>query len=49
VNLETLDPEVAASIPNVLTAPHEGPLPRVLSTSFGFGGLNAALVFGALD
>jgi 3-oxoacyl-[acyl-carrier-protein] synthase II len=49
VNLETLDPEVAASIPNVLTAPFEGPLPRVLSTSFGFGGLNAALVFGAVD
>jgi 3-oxoacyl-[acyl-carrier-protein] synthase II len=48
VNLETLDPEVAASIPNVLRAPFEGPLRRVLSTSFGFGGLNAALVFGAV-
>ena len=49
VNLEALDPEVAASIPNVLAAPFEGSLRRILSTSFGFGGLNAALVFGSVD
>jgi len=49
VNLSTLDPAVAECIPNVLAAPFEGPLPRILSTSFGFGGLNAALVFGAVD
>jgi len=46
-NLETLDPAVAESLGNVLRAPFEGRLGRVLSTSFGFGGLNAALVFGA--
>ena len=27
----------------------DGTYRRVLSTSFGFGGLNAALVFGAVD
>lgn len=47
VNLESLDPAVAGCIPNVLASPLEAPLARVLSTSFGFGGLNAALVFGA--
>jgi 3-oxoacyl-[acyl-carrier-protein] synthase II len=49
VNLETLDPEVAAEVPGVLAAGREGVYRRVLSTSFGFGGLNAALVFGAVD
>jgi len=48
-NLATVDPLVAESLGNVLAAPHEGPIRRVLSTSFGFGGLNAALVFGAVE
>jgi len=47
-NLQTLDPDVAALLPHVLTAPVAGRYDRVLSTSFGFGGLNAALVFGAV-
>jgi 3-oxoacyl-[acyl-carrier-protein] synthase II len=49
VNLENLDPEVAAEVPNVLAEGRPGTYRRVLSTSFGFGGLNAALVFGALE
>jgi 3-oxoacyl-[acyl-carrier-protein] synthase II len=47
-NLETLDPDVGALLPHVLAAPLAGRYERVLSTSFGFGGLNAALVFGAV-
>ena len=47
-NLETLDPDVAALLPNVLTAARGGRYDRILSTSFGFGGLNAALVFGSV-
>jgi len=46
VNLENLDPEVAEQVPNVLAEGRSGTYRRVLSTSFGFGGLNAALVFG---
>jgi len=48
VNLDEPDPDVAALLPCLLRAPLEAPLRRVLSTSFGFGGLNAALVFGAV-
>jgi 3-oxoacyl-[acyl-carrier-protein] synthase II len=47
VNLEAPDPEVAAILPCLLREGREGEYRRVLSTSFGFGGLNAALVFGA--
>jgi 3-oxoacyl-[acyl-carrier-protein] synthase II len=47
VNLEVLDPGVAEAIPEVLAAGRPGTYRRVLSTSFGFGGLNGALVFGA--
>jgi 3-oxoacyl-[acyl-carrier-protein] synthase II len=47
VNLETVDPDVAALLPCLLRAGREGTYRRILSTSFGFGGLNAALVFGA--
>ena len=49
VNLASLDPEVAEQVPNVLAEGRPGPYRRVLSTSFGFGGLNAALVFGAAE
>jgi 3-oxoacyl-[acyl-carrier-protein] synthase II len=47
-NLANVDPAVGALLPGLLCAPVVGPLRRVLSTSFGFGGLNAALVFGAV-
>ncbi len=45
-NLQTLDPAVAEVLPGVLRDGRSGSYGRVLSTSFGFGGLNAALVFG---
>ncbi len=47
-NLETLDPAVEEHLPGVLTEGRSGRYERVLSTSFGFGGLNAALVFGSV-
>ena len=47
-NLETIDPAVAAFLPGLLQEGRPGRYERVLSTSFGFGGLNAALVFGAV-
>jgi 3-oxoacyl-[acyl-carrier-protein] synthase II len=47
VNLEEPDPEIAALLPCLLREGREGKYRRILSTSFGFGGLNAALVFGA--
>jgi 3-oxoacyl-[acyl-carrier-protein] synthase II len=45
VNLEEVDKDVEAALPHVLDAPLVGPIGGVLSTSFGFGGLNAALAF----
>jgi 3-oxoacyl-[acyl-carrier-protein] synthase II len=45
VNLQMLDPRVAEHLPRVLDAPLVGDIRNVLSTSFGFGGLNAALAF----
>ena len=47
VNLSEPDPDIAAILPCLLREGREGEYRRVLSTSFGFGGLNAALVFGA--
>jgi 3-oxoacyl-[acyl-carrier-protein] synthase II len=47
VNLDDPDPEVAAILGGLLREGREGEYRRILSTSFGFGGLNAALVFGA--
>jgi 3-oxoacyl-[acyl-carrier-protein] synthase II len=47
VNLDEPDPEVAAILGGLLREGREGKYRRILSTSFGFGGLNAALVFGA--
>ena len=49
VNLAEADPEIAALLPGLLRAGRDGSYRRVLSTSFGFGGLNAALVLGAID
>ena len=49
VNLEGTDPDAARCCPGLLRAGRAGTYRRVLSTSFGFGGLNAALVFGAVD
>ncbi len=48
-NLDRPDPEVAGLLPGLLHAGdgRPGDYRRVLSTSFGFGGLNAALVLGA--
>jgi 3-oxoacyl-[acyl-carrier-protein] synthase II len=45
VNLEEPDPEIGESLPCLLREPMEGTFRTALSTSFGFGGLNAALVF----
>jgi 3-oxoacyl-[acyl-carrier-protein] synthase II len=47
VNLREPDAETAELLPGLLRSGREGTYRRVLSTSFGFGGLNAALVFGA--
>jgi 3-oxoacyl-[acyl-carrier-protein] synthase II len=49
VNLVEPDPETASLLPGLLPEGREGTYRRVLSTSFGFGGLNAALVLGAVD
>ena len=48
VNLAEPDPEIAALLPGLLRSGREGAYRRVLSTSFGFGGLNAAIVLGAI-
>jgi 3-oxoacyl-[acyl-carrier-protein] synthase II len=47
VNLDEPDPEISAILPCLLREGRSGTYRRILSTSFGFGGLNAALVFGA--
>ena len=47
VNLEAPEPELAALLPNLLREGRDGSYDRILSTSFGFGGLNAALVMGS--
>ncbi len=49
VNLHDPEPEIAATLPGLLREGRPGTYRRVLSTSFGFGGLNAALVFGAVE
>jgi 3-oxoacyl-[acyl-carrier-protein] synthase II len=51
VNLENPDPEIEAMLGGLIRDPagRTGTYDRILSTSFGFGGLNAALVFGAVD
>jgi 3-oxoacyl-[acyl-carrier-protein] synthase II len=47
-NLVKPEPEIDALLPGLLRRPCEGSFRRILSTSFGFGGLNAALVFGEI-
>jgi 3-oxoacyl-[acyl-carrier-protein] synthase II len=47
VNLLDPDPAIAEVLPGLLQDGRTGDYRRVLSTSFGFGGLNAALVLGA--
>jgi 3-oxoacyl-[acyl-carrier-protein] synthase II len=49
VNLEAPEDEIATRLPGLIRDPggRPGAYERVLSTSFGFGGLNAALVLGA--
>ena len=49
VNLIEPDPTAAELLPGLLMTGRDGTYRRVLSTSFGFGGLNAALVFGAAE
>ena len=47
VNLAEPEAEIAALLPGLMRDGRPGDYRRVLSTSFGFGGLNAALVLGA--
>jgi 3-oxoacyl-[acyl-carrier-protein] synthase II len=47
VNLDEPDPAVLELLPCLLQQPLEGRIGGALSTSFGFGGLNAALSFSA--
>ncbi len=49
VNLVAPEPELDGLLPGLLRAGRPGSYRRVLSTSFGFGGLNAALVLGSVD
>ncbi len=48
VGLGDPGPEIEALLPGLLREARTGTYERVLSTSFGFGGLNAALVLGAV-
>ncbi len=50
VNIVEPDPDSGAILPGLIRdrGGLDGQFDRVLSTSFGFGGLNAALVFGAI-
>jgi 3-oxoacyl-[acyl-carrier-protein] synthase II len=48
-NLVAPEPDISALLPGLLRNGREGTYGRILSTSFGFGGLNAALVFGSVD
>jgi 3-oxoacyl-[acyl-carrier-protein] synthase II len=47
VNLVEPEPALAELLPGLLRQGREGSYRHVLSTSFGFGGLNAALVLGS--
>jgi 3-oxoacyl-[acyl-carrier-protein] synthase II len=46
-NLVAPEPELAALLPGILHDGRDLTVDRLLSTSFGFGGLNAAVVLGA--
>jgi 3-oxoacyl-[acyl-carrier-protein] synthase II len=47
-NLKRADPAIADLLPGLLHDGRNGRYDRILSTSFGFGGLNAALVYGSV-
>ena len=47
VNLDEPSPDIAELLPGLLREGRPGDYRHILSTSFGFGGLNAALVLGA--
>jgi 3-oxoacyl-[acyl-carrier-protein] synthase II len=49
VTLDAPEPALDVLLPGLLREARSGAYRRVLSTSFGFGGLNAALVLGAPD
>ena len=49
VNLERVDAAAAEFLPGIRSEPLEGVIEGVLSTSFGFGGLNAALALSAVN
>jgi len=49
VNLDEPSPDIAGILPGLLREGRPGDYRHILSTSFGFGGLNAALVFGTTD
>jgi 3-oxoacyl-[acyl-carrier-protein] synthase II len=49
VNLVAPEPDLDGLLPGLLREGRAGTYRRVLSTSFGFGGLNAALVLGSAD
>ena len=49
VNLREPEPEARTLLPGLLREGRDGRYDRVLSTSFGFGGLNAAIVLGAVE
>jgi 3-oxoacyl-[acyl-carrier-protein] synthase II len=49
LNLVEPDPQAVEALPGLMSAPLESTFRAVLSTSFGFGGLNAALVFSAVE
>jgi 3-oxoacyl-[acyl-carrier-protein] synthase II len=49
VNLVESEPELDVLLPGLLREGRDGRYRRVLSTSFGFGGLNGAIVLGAVD
>jgi 3-oxoacyl-[acyl-carrier-protein] synthase II len=49
INLVEPEAEIAGLLPGLLLTGRDGTYRRTLSTSFGFGGLNAALVLGAVD
>jgi 3-oxoacyl-[acyl-carrier-protein] synthase II len=49
VNLVEPDDEIGRLLPGLLLTGRDGTYRRTLSTSFGFGGLNAALVIGAVE
>jgi 3-oxoacyl-[acyl-carrier-protein] synthase II len=49
VNLDHPDPGATDYLPGLLTKPLEAEIHSVLSTSFGFGGLNASLAFKSVE